>query len=151
MKQRIKQAVDLFNEGYSCSQAIVAAFADNFNLDRNTALKIASGLGGGVGRTGDMCGAVTGAVLVLGLQFGTTDPKDKTAKFETYKKVQLFIEEFKQQAGSLICRELLGFDFNTPEGIIRSKQPGAFEHCPEFVQIAAQILESMLEQSKTDR
>jgi len=145
MEQRIKQAVELFNEGYSCSQAIVAAYADKFNLDRNTALKIASGLGGGVGRTGDICGAVTGAVLVLGLQFGTTDPKDITAKFETYQKVQLFTEEFKHQAGSLVCRELLGFDFNTPEGIIRSKQPGAFEHCPEFVQIAAQILESMLD------
>ncbi|MBN2513731.1 MAG: C_GCAxxG_C_C family protein [Sedimentisphaerales bacterium] len=145
MEQRIQQAVDLFEEGYSCSQAILAAYAGTFNLDRNTALRIASGLGGGVGRNGDMCGAVTGAVLVLGLQFGTTDPKDKTAKFETYKKVRMFTEEFKHRAGSVVCRELLGFDFNTPEGLIRVNQPGAFEHCPEFVRIAAEILESMLD------
>ena len=144
MSQRVKHAVDLFNEGFSCSQAIVAAYADQYGLDRNQALKIAAGLGGGIGRTGSICGAVTGAILILGLRFGTTDPKDKNAKFEAYKKVQLFNEEFKTRTGSLICRELLGFDFTTPEGGLRAKQPGAFEHCPEFVQIAAEILETML-------
>jgi C_GCAxxG_C_C family probable redox protein len=145
MDPRVKQAVAMFNESYSCSQAIVAAYGDRFGLDKNTALKIASGLGGGIGRTGSVCGAVTGAILILGLKYGTTNPKDKNAKFETYKKVQDFCEEFKTRAGSLICRELLGFDFMTPDGELRAKQPGAFEHCPEFVQIAAEILESMLE------
>jgi C_GCAxxG_C_C family probable redox protein len=145
MKERIKQAVEMFNEGYSCSQAIVAAYGDRFGVDKNTALKIASGLGGGVGRTGGICGAVTGATLILGLKYGTTNPKDKTAKYETYKKVQVFCEDFKTRAGSLICRELLGFDLGSPEGVLRAKQPGAFEHCPEFVQIAAEILETMLE------
>ncbi|MBM4103806.1 MAG: C_GCAxxG_C_C family protein [Planctomycetes bacterium] len=145
MNQRVKQAVEMFNEGYSCSQAIVAAYEDRFGVGKNTALKIASGLGGGVGLTGGICGAVTGAILILGLKYGTTNPKDKAAKYETYKKVQVFCDEFKTRAGSLICRELLGFDFMTPEGALLAKQPGAFEHCPEFVQIAAEILESMLE------
>ncbi|MEN6307012.1 MAG: C-GCAxxG-C-C family protein [Anaerohalosphaeraceae bacterium] len=144
MSQRVKLAVDLFNEGFSCSQAIVAAYADQYGLDRNQALKIAAGLGGGIGRTGSVCGAVTGAILILGLRFGATDPKDKNAKFEAYKKVQLLNEEFKTRTGSLICRELLGFDFTTPEGGLRAKQPGAFEHCPEFVQIAAEIMETLL-------
>jgi C_GCAxxG_C_C family probable redox protein len=145
MDDRVKQAVEMFDEGYSCSQSIVAAYGDQFGLDKKTALKIASGLGGGIGATGETCGAVTGAVLILGLKYGTTDPKDKNTKYETYKKVQVFCEEFKTRAGSLICRELLGFNLGSPEGVLRAKQPGAFEHCPEFVQIAAEILETILE------
>lgn len=144
MDNRVKQAVDMFKEGYSCSQAIVAAFGGQFGLDKETALKIASGLGGGIGRTGDVCGAVTGAILILGLKFGSTDPQAKSAKYATYKKVQEFCEEFRLQAGSLVCRELLGFDFRTPEGNLRAAQPGAFEHCPGYVETAAQILERML-------
>jgi C_GCAxxG_C_C family probable redox protein len=145
MKEQIKNAVEMFKNGYSCSQAVVAAYAEEFGIDRNVALKISAGLGGGLGRSGNVCGAVTGATLILGIKFGTTDPTDKSGKFECYKKVQTFCDEFKTRTGSLICRELLGFDFNTPEGMIHSKQPGAFEHCPEFVQIASEILDSMLE------
>lgn len=145
MDDRVKYAVEMFNEGHSCSQAIAAAYGDRFGLDKDTALRIASGLGGGIGRTGNICGAVTGAVLILGLKFGTANPKDKNAKYATYKKVQDFCEEFQTRAGSLICRELLGFDLSGPEGALRAAQPGAFEHCPEFVQIAAEILESMLQ------
>jgi len=144
MDDRVKQAVEMFNEGHSCSQAIVAAYGDRFGLDKNTALKIASGLGGGIGRTGNICGAVTGAILILGLKFGSTNPKDKTGKYAAYKKVQEFCEEFKDLAGSLICHELLGFDFMSPEGTLQAAQPGAFEHCPGYVQIAAELLESML-------
>jgi C_GCAxxG_C_C family probable redox protein len=144
MDNQVKQAVEMFKEGYSCSQAVVAAYCDRFGLDKNTALKISSGLGGGIGRTGNVCGAVTGAILILGLKFGSANPKDKNAKLAAYKKVQEFCEEFKTQSGSLICRELLGFDFMSAEGDLKSKQPGAFEHCPGYVQIAAEILESML-------
>jgi C_GCAxxG_C_C family probable redox protein len=144
MENRVKQAVEMFNEGYSCSQAIVAAYGEQFGLDRDTALKISSGLGGGLGRTGSICGAVTGAIRILGFKFGSTNPRDKNAKYATYKKVQEFCEEFKTSAGSLICHELLGFDFMTPEGDLKSAQPGAFEHCPGYVQIAAELLESKL-------
>jgi C_GCAxxG_C_C family probable redox protein len=144
MDNQVKQAVEMFKDGYSCSQAVVAAYCDRFGLDKNTALKISSGLGGGIGRTGNICGAVTGAILILGLKFGTTNPKEKAGKFATYKKVQEFCEEFKTQSGSLICHELLGFDFMTQEGALKAAQPGAFKHCPGYVQIAAEILESML-------
>jgi len=144
MDNRVKQAVEMFNEGYACSQAVVAAFGSPFGLDRETGLKIAAGLGGGIGRTGNICGAVTGAILILGLKFGSTNPKDKNAKFSVYKKVQEFCEEFKTQAGSIICHELLGFDFMTQDGALKAAQPGAFENCPGYVQIAAEILVSML-------
>jgi C_GCAxxG_C_C family probable redox protein len=144
MDNQVKQAVDMFNEGYSCSQAVVAAYCDRFGLDKNTGLKISSGLGGGIGRTGNICGAVTGAILILGLKFGTTNPKDKNGKYAAYKKVQEFCEEFKTRAGSLICHELLGFDFMSQDGALKAAQPGAFEHCPGYVEIAAELLESML-------
>lgn len=146
MCARVKQTVEMFNEGYSCSQAIFTIYGVQFGIDKDTALKIGSGLGGGIGATGNTCGAAIGAVLVLGLKFGSTNPKDKNAKYATYKKVREFCDEFKARAGSLLCRELLGFDFMTPQGALRAKQPGAFEHCPEFVQIAAEILESMLKE-----
>lgn len=139
-----KQAVDMFNEGYSCSQAVVAAFGSPFGLGRETALKIAAGLGGGIGRTGNICGAVTGAILILGLKYGSTNPKDKNAKYAAYKKVQEFCEEFKTRAGSIVCHELLGFDFMSQDGALKAAQPGAFEHCPGYVEIAAEILVSML-------
>jgi C_GCAxxG_C_C family probable redox protein len=144
MDNQVKQAVEMFNEGYSCSQAIFTIYGKQFGMDRDMALKIASGLGGGIGATGNTCGAALGAILILGLKFGSTNPKDKNAKYATYKKVREFCEEFKTRAGSLLCRELLGFDFMTPEGALRATQPGAFEHCPGYVEIAAEILESML-------
>jgi C_GCAxxG_C_C family probable redox protein len=122
--ESVKQAVDMFNEGYSCSQAVVGAFGGPFGLDRDTALKISAGLGGGVGRTGNICGSVTGAILILGLKFGSTNPKDKNGKFAAYKKVQEFCEEFKAQAGSLICHELLVFDFMSSEGDFKSNSRG---------------------------
>lgn len=147
MKDNIKTAVDMFQEGYSCSQAVLGTYAEQLGASKDTALKLASGLGGGIGRTGEICGAVTGAILVIGLKYGTTNPKDQTSKYECYSKARQFCEEFKARTGSLICRELLGFDFNTPEGMARSKQAGAFGHCPEFVQIAVEILDSMLTKS----
>jgi C_GCAxxG_C_C family probable redox protein len=145
MKDRVKDAVEMFKEGYSCSQAIFATYGGELGIEREAALKIAAGLGGGIGKTGETCGALTGAILILGLKFGTTNPKDTSGKYHCYSKSKAFCDEFKARCGTLICRELLGFDFNTPEGLELSKQPGAFQHCPEFVQIAAEILESMLE------
>jgi C_GCAxxG_C_C family probable redox protein len=142
---RVQRAVDLFEEGYSCSQAVTAAFADLFHLERDIALRISAGLGGGIGRTGSVCGAVTGAILILGLKFGVTDPKDKAGKLAAYEKVRLFGDRFRERTGSSICKDLLGFEFNTPEGTIRSQQPGAFERCPQLIQTAAEILESLLE------
>lgn len=133
-------------EGYSCSQAVAAAYADRFHLKRDIALKISAGFGGGIGRTGNVCGSVTGAILILGLQFGAIDPKDRAGKHAAHGKVQLFCDRFRERTGSLLCNELLGFDFNTPEGIFCSKQPGAFENCPRFVQTATEILDSLLEE-----
>jgi len=146
MKNPTEEAVQLFEEGFSCSQAILAAWAGQFNLDRSLAIKLAGGFGGGFGHMGGLCGALTGAAMVLGLKFASDKPTAKTAKYRLYEKVRALNEEFKTRTGSLYCRELIGFDLSSEEGQLLAKQPGAFEHCPEFVHIAAEITREILEQ-----
>ena len=141
---RVRKAVQLFSSHFNCSQAILAAFADCAGIDEATALKVASGFGGGIGCTGGTCGALTGAVMVMGLLHGTADAADKTTKLEVYRKVRLLTEEYKLRAGSTICRDLIGFDMSTPQGQQAAKAPGAFDRCDDFVRIAAETLEEML-------
>jgi C_GCAxxG_C_C family probable redox protein len=141
-----QEAVTLFDEGCNCSQAVLAAFCGSLGLDQKTALMLASGFGGGMGATGSTCGALTGAIMVLGLKYGSSDISNKTAKYEMYRKTRSLVEEFKLQTGSLYCRDLLGFDMSTEEGQLAAKQPEAFHDCPQFVRIAAEIIEEMLEQ-----
>lgn len=140
------QAVKLFDEGYNCSQAVLGAFCESLGLNAKKAFTLAAGFGGGIGCGGDVCGSLTGAVMVLGLKYGSADAADKTAKNEMYRKARILTEEFKLQAGSLYCRDLLGFDMSTEEGRLAAKRPDAFGECPQFVQVATQILEEMLEQ-----
>lgn len=141
---RIQKAAQLFNSNFNCTQAVLAAFAEPGQIDEATAMKIASGFGGGIGRTGGTCGALTGAVMVIGLRCGTADAADKTTKLEVYRKVRLLTEEFKLRAGSTICRDLIGFDLSTPQGQLAAKEPRAFDRCDNFVRIAAEILEELL-------
>ena len=134
-----------FRSGFSCSQAILSAFAEQFGLDRDTALRIAAGFGGGMGRMAGTCGAVTGAYMVLGLKFGVTDAADRQAKEALYERVREFSRRFAARHGSTTCRDLLGCDMSTPEGLARvtqEKLPATL--CPPFVQSAAEILEELL-------
>jgi C_GCAxxG_C_C family probable redox protein len=141
---RIEEAKTLFKQGYSCSQAVVAAFAPSLGLDRDTALKIASGFGGGMGRLAETCGAVTGAFMVLGLKFGSPTT-DKQAKEAIYALVREFAARFKECHGSLLCRDLLGCNLNTPEGVALAQEKKLFSTvCPPCVETAATILEEML-------
>ena len=141
---RIEEAVAYFKQGYSCSQAIVAAYGPTAGLDRETALKIASGFGGGMGRLAETCGAVTGAFMVLGLKFGSP-ASDREAKEIVYTRVREFAERFKARHGSLLCRDLLGCDLNTPEGLALAQEKKLFSTvCPPYVETAARILEEMM-------
>ncbi len=146
MKSPVDEAVALFEEGFSCSQAILTAWAEQFNLDRSLGIKLSGGFGGGFGLMGGLCGSLTGAAMVLGLKFGSDKALDKASKYRLYEKVRLLGEEFKTRAGSMYCRDLLGFDLSSPQGQIAAKQPGAFSNCSEFVRIAAEITREILEQ-----
>lgn len=111
MGKKGEQARALFMQGYNCSQSVAAAFCEEAGLDQDTMLKISVGLGGGMGRLREVCGAFSGAVLVLGMLYGSTDP---ASKMTVYSIVQQLAEGFKAENGSIVCKELLGLA--KPEG-----------------------------------
>src|SRR5512141_3659 len=109
-------AAALFEQGFSCGQAVLAGHAARFGLEREAALRLACAFGGGVARTGSTCGAVNGALLAIGLAHGRTRIEDVAARDRTYEHSRAFHATFRKEHGSEVCRELLGVDIGTPEG-----------------------------------
>ena len=142
---KVKQSVSCYKEGFNCSQAVFSTFAVEMGMDRNTALKVSQGFGGGMGGMGETCGAVTGAFMVIGLKYGRIRADDDEAKLKTYALVQEFTKRFKARHGTIVCRELLGCDIGTPEGHRIAKEKKLVSTlCPRFVQDAAEIIEEIL-------
>src|SRR5512135_3437158 len=112
MTTAVDQATILFQQGFICSQAVLAAYAPNLDLPYETALKIAAGFGGGMGRSGEVCGAVSGAIMIIGLYTELIEPGNSTAKENTYALTQHLIEQFKERHGTILCRELLDCDIS---------------------------------------
>ena len=108
LDERVARAVDYFMQGFGCCQSVVAAFSDLYGLDEAMALRIGAGFGGGVGRMRMMCGAVSGLVVLVGLDCGQTDGSNREGKSECYKVVQDLLAQFKADNGSVICAEILG-------------------------------------------
>lgn len=146
---RPEKAKQLFMSGYNCSQAVVGAFIDDFAIDFDTAMKLSSSFGGGMGRMREVCGAVSGAFMIAGLKCGYCDPCDKAAKSAHYALIQKIAADFKQQNGSIICRELLeGVGCNGKcQGSVPEDRTAAYykkRPCAELVYIAAKIVEDEL-------
>ena len=142
---RVNEAVSCFKEGFSCSQAVLSAFSEDFGLDRDIALKIATAFGGGMARMGKTCGAVTGAFMVIGLKYGRTKTEDEKTQNKAYALVQEFVKRFESQNGSIECKELLGYDISIPEELEKVNKENICEKiCPPFVQNAVEILEQIL-------
>lgn len=135
-----------FDEGYACSQSVFSAYAPLFDLDPELALRIAAPFGGGMGRMGEVCGAVTGAFMVLGLKAGNTLAQDRASKEASYDLAREFAERFRRRHRSILCRELLGIDISTSEGLQAARQRGLFkELCPMLVRDSAEIVAELLE------
>jgi len=125
---------------FNCAQTVISLFANELGLDAKTALKIASGFGGGMA-CAETCGAVTGSYMVIGMKYGH-DSSDPDAKTKTKQAIQKFNEEFKKKHGSLICKKLTGYDISTSEGASEAHLEGVFTtKCPEFLKSACTILE----------
>lgn len=138
-----------FLNGYNCSQAVLLAFCEDFGLEKETALKISEPFGGGMGRMREVCGTVTGMFMVLGLAMGNSDAKDGSTKKNVYKSVQELAEKFKQDNGSIICRELLGLQKANKESYVPSERTTEYykkRPCPELCKYAADILEEYLKE-----
>ena len=108
LDERVVRAVDYFMQGYGCCQSVMAAFSDLYGLDETMAKRIAAGFGGGVGRLRMMCGAVSGIVILVGLDCGQTEGSDREGKSACYKVVQELLAQSQSENGSLICAEILG-------------------------------------------
>ena len=137
MGEKGDRAEELFRNGLNCAQAVFCAFAGDFGMDEATARKVACGLGGGVGRLREVCGAVTGAALVLGLRHGPD-------KAPVYEQVQALAAAFKQRMGTYICREHLAGTGATTGGAPspRTDEYYRVRPCAELVRAAAELLET---------
>ena len=143
-----ERATSLFQNGFNCAQSVFVAFAPDLGLDEATALKVSTAFGGGMGRLGEVCGAVTGALMALGLKYGRTSKEDVAARDKTYALTQEFARRFKERHGCLDCRDLLGCDPGTPEGQASIKERNLHNTlCTKLVQDAAAILEDMMRET----
>jgi C_GCAxxG_C_C family probable redox protein len=143
---KIECAVSCFKEGFSCSQALLSTYGPQFDLNREMALKVSGAFGGGIGHMGETCGAVTGVIMVIGLKYGKTRAEDEQIEEKAYSLIQEFVDKFNSRNGSIICRELLGYDISTLEGMKLAKEKNLFiTICPKLVQDAAEIIEQILE------
>ena len=140
---RVEQAVALFTGGMACSHAILATYGPLFGFDRDEAIRIARGFGGGMGRLSETCGAVTGAFMAISLKF---DGTDKQTKEDNYALMQEFARRFKSKHHSLNCTQLLDCDLGKPEDQAKFRELGRMQsHCICYVREAAQHLEELLE------
>jgi len=140
---REEKAMEFFSNGYNCAQATLGALCEGTELDLNTAFKLTNGFGGGV-RCGELCGAVSGAVMVIGLKCGFYIEKDMKQKAYCNERVYEFLERFREVNGSLICRELLGVDVRRPDDLSSPEMREAHKTvCPKMVASAVRLLEEM--------
>ena len=139
-----EHALNLFSKQFNCAQAILATFGSDAGLAEQDCLRIAAPFGGGIGRLGETCGAVTGAIMVLGLRHGADAAGDPSAKAALYERVRDFVARFKARNQTVICRDLLGCDISTPEGFqLAQDRKLHVTLCVKYVRDAAEILETM--------
>ncbi|MDR2244137.1 MAG: C-GCAxxG-C-C family protein [Burkholderiales bacterium] len=144
MESKVNEVLEYFDngKGFNCTQSVLLAYCDDLGLDKKLALKVACGLGSGMGRLGYTCGAVSGAHLVIGLKHGNFLSEDKASKEKTYALVREFEKKFAEKNGTTICRELLQVDLLNGDKQTVSER--VLEVCPRAVKDAAEILESVL-------
>jgi C_GCAxxG_C_C family probable redox protein len=144
---RTEVALSKFSEGYNCAQSVLYSYSDALGLDKNTALKMACGFGAGVGRKGEVCGAVTGGIMVIGAKYGRGETDDHTAKELTYKKTRELMDRFEKKHGTFICRKLLhGCELATEEGQKHFKENKQSDTiCKPCVRSVVEILDGIME------
>ena len=136
MTEMAKKAADYYKNGFYCSQAVLGAFCEKYSLDKETAFKISFGLNSGI-RCAEACGAVTGAILVVGLKYGNSKENGNT-------KTEEYIKRFKDKNKSIVCRDLLGCDISTPSGKEKALSENLFKtRCLDLVISAAEVLEDL--------
>jgi C_GCAxxG_C_C family probable redox protein len=140
-----KGAAEMMLAGYNCAQAVLHANCERLKLDGDTALRLATGLGAGVAREGEVCGAVSGGVVALGLRYGRGCGGDKSRTEETYARTGEFLEAFKRRHGSVVCRELTGCDLRTAEGQKSFRERDVLHRvCVGCVETASELVDAAI-------
>ena len=141
----VNKAKELYEQGFYCSQAVFAAFADELGLSEKQAFQVGSCFGGGMCK-GEVCGACTGALMVLGMKYGRYTADDWDSQMKANAIAVRFLEQFRKENVSYICNELLGCDISTPEGKAYAREHKLFsEFCPKMVASAARIAEQLIQ------
>lgn len=145
-----KLAMDLFKQGYNCSQSVFAAFCDETGMDFETAIKISSSFGAGMGRLREVCGAVSGMFMVAGMKYGYVDPINKEDKTKHYKRIQFLANKFKENNSSIVCSELLGLNCKVDSPVPEDRTEAYYKKrpCVELVGQAAKIMDEYINNSK---
>lgn len=145
-----EKAANLFLDGYNCAQSVFCAFADDLGIDFETALKLSSSFGGGMGRLREVCGAVSAMFMIAGLKYGYTTPNNDEIKGEHYARIQELAERFKEKHGTIICRELLGLDIkqDSPIPSKRTEQYYKDRPCEGIIRDAAKIISEYISSTK---
>ncbi|OPX64810.1 C-GCAxxG-C-C family protein [Methanoregula sp. PtaB.Bin085] len=144
--EKPETSLDSFSKGITCSAAVFSAFSSDMGLDEKTARKIACGFGAGISRTGNICGAVSGAIMVIGLKYGKEVPGDDGGATEkTRALTRQFVQEFEQKHGSVNCTKILGYNLSVPAEYDEAAKANLFRtKCPSCVRDATEILERIL-------
>jgi C_GCAxxG_C_C family probable redox protein len=139
-------AVLRFRDGYSCSQAVFSTLAARWDIDPDVSLRIAAGFGGGLARSAQTCGCVTGGMMAIGLaQRGISPEENRSEKDKTYETCRRFMRAFEERNGSLLCRDLLGSDISTAEGLAEAREKQLFQlNCSKLVRDAVELVDAML-------
>ena len=152
MNTKPDRAAEVYLNGFNCAQAVFSTYAEQFGMDKTSALKISCGFGAGMGRQQEMCGAISGAIMLIGCKYGKTIREDNAANDLTYKLVREVSERFRTKHGSTLCKELLeGCNLLTPEGQKFYKE-NDFQHrkCAVYVHDAAEWVEPLLVNAGSD-
>ena len=142
---KAENAKTTFMKGFNCSQAVLSSFGEEFGLDPIMAYRVAAAFGGGMGHMGDTCGSVTGAFMVIGLKYGLTVADGSQSHKDAFTAVQDFVAQFKSRYGSIVCRDLLGFNISDRNAFREAMKQGIPQKiCPKLVQDAADIVEGLI-------
>jgi C_GCAxxG_C_C family probable redox protein len=140
-----EKAATLFDRGYNCAQSVLLTMSEHWNGKSDVIPKIATGFGGGIGRCGSVCGALSGGIMALGIKYGTNEPSLEK-RLKTYKLAQKFYRQFEKEHGSVLCRELIGYDLSKPKELEKAKKAKVFdEKCVNFVKKAVESLLELVE------
>ena len=143
-----EKAVDYYSRNFNCTQGVFTTYATEHGIDEKFALKLATNFGGGA-RKGEMCGAVSGALMVLGLLYGHSESDDLDTKARAYAIAEEYMNRFIEKNGSVVCRELLGYDLSKPDEKAVILEKNLFRTvCPDLIRSAVEILDEILEEQK---